>query len=49
MAAPEFWNDPESAQKTVSELKSLRRVYEPYRALEREVEDAEGLITLVEA
>ena|SRR5690242_4633330 len=49
MADPEFWSDPESAQKTVSELKSLRRVYEPYRALEREVEDAEGLITLVEA
>jgi peptide chain release factor 2 len=49
MAAPEFWSDPESAQKTVSELKSLRRVYEPYRALEREVQDAEGLIALVEA
>jgi peptide chain release factor 2 len=49
MADPEFWSDPESAQKTVSELKSLRRVYEPYRALEREVQDAEGLISLVEA
>ena len=48
MAAPEFWNDPESAQKTVTELKSLRRVTEPYRELEREVKDAEGLITLVE-
>ena len=49
MADPDFWSDPESAQKTVSELKSLRRVYEPYRALEREVQDAEGLIALVEA
>ncbi len=48
MAAPEFWSDPESAQKTVSELKALRRVTEPYRELEREVKDAEGLITLVE-
>src|SRR3954469_22933433 len=47
MAAPEFWSDPESAQKTVLELKNLRRVYEPYRALEREVQDAEGLIALV--
>jgi len=48
MAAPGFWNDPESAQKTVTELKSLRRVTEPYRELEREVKDAEGLIALVE-
>ena len=48
MAAPDFWNDAESAQKVVSELKTLRRVYEPYRALEREVQDAEGLIALVE-
>ncbi len=49
MAEPEFWSDAESAQKVVSELKTLRRVYEPYRALEREVQDAEGLIALVEA
>ena len=37
MAAPEFWNDSEAAQKVVTELKSLRRIYEPYRDLEREV------------
>ncbi len=48
MAASDFWNNPEAAQRIVSELKSLRRVYEPYRALEREVSDAEGLIALVE-
>jgi len=48
MAASDFWNDPESAQKVVSELKTLRRIYEPYRELEREVKDAEGLIALVE-
>jgi peptide chain release factor 2 len=48
MAAPEFWNDPEAAQRVVSELKTLRRIYEPYRELEREVKDAEGLIALVE-
>ncbi|TMQ58196.1 MAG: peptide chain release factor 2 [Candidatus Eisenbacteria bacterium] len=48
MAAPEFWSDPEAAQKIVSELKALRRIYEPYRELEREVKDAEGLIALVE-
>ena len=48
MAAPDFWDDAEFAKRTVSELKALRRVYEPYRDLVREVEDAEGLITLVE-
>ncbi len=48
MEAPEFWNDGEEAQKVVTELKSLRRIYEPYRDLEREVKDAEGLVTLVE-
>jgi peptide chain release factor 2 len=48
MADPGFWDDPEAAQGVVSELKSLRRVYEPYRELEREVSDAEGLIALVE-
>jgi len=49
MAAPGFWDDAEAAKKVVSELKALRRVTEPFRDLEREVEDAEGLITLVEA
>jgi len=48
MAGPNFWDDAESAKKIVSQLKSLRRVYEPYRDLAREVEDAEGLIALVE-
>ena len=48
MAAPEFWSDPEAAQQVVLELKALRRIYEPYRELEREVKDAEGMIALVE-
>jgi peptide chain release factor 2 len=48
MAAPEFWNDAEAAQTIVRELKTLRRIYEPYRELEREVKDAEDLIALVE-
>jgi len=48
MGAPGFWDDPEAAQRVVSELKSLRRITEPYRGLEREVEDAEGLVQLVE-
>ena len=48
MAAPEFWNDAEAAQRVVAELKSLRRVYEPYRELSRDVADAEGMVALVE-
>ena len=49
MGAPDFWGDAEAAKRTVSELKALRRVIEPYRELEREVADAEGLIAMVEA
>src|SRR5258705_179255 len=43
MAAPEFWNDSEAAQKVVTELNALRRIYEPYRDLERERKDGERL------
>jgi len=48
MAAPDFWNDPEAAQRVLTELKGHRRVTEPYRALGREVEEAEGLAELLE-
>ncbi|MGE5177277.1 MAG: peptide chain release factor 2 [Hyphomicrobiales bacterium] len=48
MAAPDFWNDPESAQGVLTELKAHRRVTEPYRALVREVDEAEGLAELLE-
>jgi peptide chain release factor 2 len=47
MAAPGFWDDAEQAQKTLAELKSLRRVTEPYRELAREVDDAEGMAALL--
>ena len=47
MASPGFWDDPERAQSIVAELKSLRRVYEPYRQLSREVADAEGMANLL--
>ena len=47
MAAPGFWDDAEQAQKTLVELKSLRRVTEPYRELAREVDDAEGMAALL--
>jgi peptide chain release factor 2 len=47
MAAPGFWDDPERAQKVVAELKALRRVTEPYRELTREVDEAEGMASLL--
>jgi len=49
MAGSDFWDDPEAAQKLLSELKSLKRITEPYRALAREVEEAQGLAGLLEA
>jgi peptide chain release factor 2 len=48
MAEPGFWEDPEGAQRLLSELKSLKRIFEPYRALSREVDEAEGMISLLE-
>ena len=47
MAAPGFWEDADAAQRVVAELKSLRRVVEPYRELSRELEDAEGMAALL--
>ncbi|MFP4373109.1 MAG: peptide chain release factor 2 [Spirochaetaceae bacterium] len=45
-AAPEFWNDREKAERTMSELKRLRDRYEPWRDLVAELEDLEGLYSL---
>jgi len=47
MAAPGFWEDPERAQRVVTELKSLRRIVEPYRSLAREIDDADGMAALL--
>jgi peptide chain release factor 2 len=48
MAEADFWEHSEAAQKVVTELKSLRRITEPYRALLHEVEEAEGMAGLLE-
>ena len=48
MAEPGFWDDQEAAQRLLTELKSLKRIFEPYRALSRDVEEAEGMVALVE-
>src|SRR5438876_2573500 len=47
MAEPGFWEDPEKAQKVVADLKALRRIYEPYQELLRQVDDAEGMAALL--
>jgi peptide chain release factor 2 len=48
MAEPGFWDDQEAAQRLLTELKSLKRIFEPYRALSRDVEEADGMVALVE-
>lgn len=39
MSVPDFWNDKESAQNTVSQLSACRNLLEPFRKLESEIED----------
>jgi peptide chain release factor 2 len=46
MSAPDFWNDAESAQKTVSELKSLTGVVEGVRRLTTDLSDEIGLLEM---
>lgn len=48
MAAPNFWDDPESAQATVQKLKSLKAVIEPVESATRRVEDLRALADLLD-
>jgi peptide chain release factor 2 len=43
MAAPDFWNNRERAQAEVEEVSRLRSLINPFRDLEREIEDFEAL------
>ncbi len=43
MAAPDFWNNRERAQADVEEVSRLRALINPFRELEREMEDFEAL------
>src|SRR5438093_4376821 len=43
MAAPDFWSNRERAQADVEEVSRLRSAINPFRELEREVEDFEAL------
>jgi len=43
MAAPDFWNNRERAQGDVEEVSRLRGLINPFRELEREIDDFEAL------
>ena len=49
MAADNFWNNREQAQKIISEANSLRDRIEPLAKGLKQVEDLKGLIELAEA
>jgi len=46
MAAPGFWDNPETAQRSVERLKGLRAVLEPVEALARALDDAAVMVDL---
>lgn len=46
MSAPDFWNDKESAQATVAEMSSVRNIIEPFRQLEKNIEDYDAALEL---
>jgi peptide chain release factor 2 len=43
MSAPDFWNNRERAQADVEEVSRLRGLINPFRELEREIDDFEAL------
>jgi peptide chain release factor 2 len=46
MNGPEFWNNQESAQKVLKELKGVKRAIEPFLAVEKDLEDVETMYAL---
>src|SRR5262249_3059823 len=48
MGAADFWNNQESAQKLVTELKSVKGVVQSYTKLHQELEDEIGLLEMSE-
>jgi len=42
-AEPGFWNDSAAAEKVMAELSGIRRRYEPWNDLRREIDDLESL------
>ncbi|ANE46726.1 peptide chain release factor 2 [Paenibacillus swuensis] len=48
MAAPDFWDDNEEAQKTIAEMNAIKSVVDDYNALQAEFEDSEVMLELAQ-
>jgi peptide chain release factor 2 len=48
MAAPDFWDDNEKAQKTIGELNAIKSVVEEFQKMSGEYEDLEVMAQLVD-
>ncbi len=48
MAAPDFWNDRESAEKLVSRLKEFKSRLDPYKKMKSDIDSLKELIALGE-
>jgi peptide chain release factor 2 len=48
MAASDFWNNQESAQATVAQLKGLRMVVVPLKEALDSADDLDGLLEILE-
>ncbi len=46
MGAPNFWDDPEGARRTVAELKKVKAIVDPVQGLLRDSDDTETLLEL---
>lgn len=46
MEAPDFWDNPETSQKKMKELKSMKDDVETYASLKTQFEDIETLIEM---
>ena len=48
MGQPGFWDDNESAQKTIAELKTLKSIVGPLNELSSSVEDFDALFEMAD-
>jgi len=48
MAAPDFWSNPDRAQRTIKELKALKVVVDPLEDYSQRTQDLEDLLELAE-
>lgn len=48
MAAPDFWDHPDAAQKTVQRLKQLKSTVDPIRKLLARIGDGEAMLEMLE-